>query len=150
MPSRERPDGFTLVEALLAVVIIGIISTIALVNYTGMRQRGFEREAGAYLQLLRQASLAYYQRWNLYPTSINNLRPAPNAPPVIQIPEQTNRLSRWAYCYASTDRAQWSLPRALFKNLDNSVQGSYREIVQNGTMTDFSTGASGAWLADEP
>ena len=139
-----------LVEALVTVVIIGILATVALAGYGEMRQQALRREADAYLQLMRQAALAHYQRWRVYPTSLNDLRPQAGAPSVIQVPEQANRLSSWAYCYASANPAQWSAPRALFKRSDGTLQGSYRDITAAGAISDAAQGADPAWLADEP
>ena len=150
---REWP-GFTLLEALMTVLCVGIISTIAITAYTGAQQEGYRREAAAYLQVLRQAALAHYQQWGAYPTTINNLRPTANAPPIVQVPAQTDRLSRWAYGYGSSDptqdSTQWVPPRALFRNFNGSLQGSYREMAIDGTITDFTTGADFGWLTDEP
>jgi prepilin-type N-terminal cleavage/methylation domain-containing protein len=39
MPSRARARGFSLIEALLVLAIIGIISAIAIPSYLGQRRR---------------------------------------------------------------------------------------------------------------
>ena len=47
--------GFTLLEILITVIIIGILSAIAIPNYTKSRERALDKEAQVVLNLIHAA-----------------------------------------------------------------------------------------------
>lgn len=98
---RRRSGGFTLIEILLAVVIVGVLATLALGNYARIRQTALDREAVGYLQMLRHAALAYYEEWQAYPTLRSQV-------PAVQTPLS----GHWTYDFRDTNTAQWTTPRA--------------------------------------
>lgn len=51
--------GFTLVEILVAIVIIGILVALALPNFTTTKEKTLDREAKATLALMRAANRIY-------------------------------------------------------------------------------------------
>ncbi len=56
MYERTRAHGFTLIEVLIVVAIIGIVSAMILVTFSGQRQtRNLERAAREVLATLREA-----------------------------------------------------------------------------------------------
>lgn len=109
-------------ELLIVVVVVGILAVIGGIGYTHSLRDAHERDAVAYLQVLRQAALAYRQTWNAYPTSINQV-PEAMAPPV------TQTSSRWTYTFSRTDPTQWTLPTATEKS-----GAGQRQILENGTI----------------
>ena len=55
---RGRPKlltGFTLLELMLVVVIVGIIATFAIPGYLGVKQRAEGRQAARQLKLIQDA-----------------------------------------------------------------------------------------------
>lgn len=73
--------GFTLLEILIVVVIIGILASLGLPNFIKTREYALEQEAVSNLQLIRQAERIYrMEMGNYYPangredniTNINN------------------------------------------------------------------------------
>ena len=59
MRERRRP-GFTLVEMIIVVAILGILATIAVPNFIRMQTRSRTSEAYTNLALLREAQLNRY------------------------------------------------------------------------------------------
>jgi prepilin-type N-terminal cleavage/methylation domain-containing protein len=63
VPSRRRRDdqgGFTLIELMVTVLIVGILITIALPTFLGARQRALNRAAQADLRTAMTAAEVYY------------------------------------------------------------------------------------------
>jgi len=54
--------GFTLLEVLIAVIIVSILSTLGFVQYGKLMERQYGRNAVAYLRAIRAAELDYYIR----------------------------------------------------------------------------------------
>ena len=62
--------GFTLLEILITVIIIGILSAIAIPNYTKSRERSLDKEAQIVLNLIHAAEKMHYMRsTSYYPNS---------------------------------------------------------------------------------
>jgi prepilin-type N-terminal cleavage/methylation domain-containing protein len=79
------PRGFTLVELLLVLAIIGILATISIANYRHARLRGTETAAIGALSAINRAQFAYMQtcgRQKFAPhlTSLGKLNPGSTVP----------------------------------------------------------------------
>lgn len=66
--------GFTLIEMLIAVIVIGILASIALPRYVVVVERARSSEARNILGQIRAAELAYYLEFDQYTTSRTNLQ----------------------------------------------------------------------------
>lgn len=151
--AERRPFGFTLVELLLVVVILGILSTVGLVNWSKARQQVLDNDAKTHLRILDTKALEY-QVDDLnghYPTSINDVRPTRpdgtrGAPPV---PPKGDGVSQWAYCYDQGDPGLggYARPKAILKL---GRPGAGRTFVINAPRGAPVLGNLSDCLSDEP
>ena len=76
---REHVDlarsesGFTLIELLVVVAIIGILSAIAIPQFSAYRERGFDGQAVADLKNLALAQDSYFAVNGAYTTQVADL-----------------------------------------------------------------------------
>jgi prepilin-type N-terminal cleavage/methylation domain-containing protein len=69
----RNEKGFTLIELMIVVAIIGVLATIAVTQFNGYRVRGYNADA---ISVLKAASLtqeAYFVDHNTYATSKDTL-----------------------------------------------------------------------------
>jgi type IV pilus assembly protein PilA len=65
MKLRNR-KGFTLVELMIVVAIIGILAAIAIPNFLNFRLKAKTSEAKSNLGGIRSTEVAYVAEWNMY------------------------------------------------------------------------------------
>jgi|KBSMisStaDraftv2_1062788.scaffolds.fasta_scaffold567205_1 prepilin-type N-terminal cleavage/methylation domain-containing protein len=68
MTNLRGQSGFTLIEVLVVVVIIGVLAAIAIPQFTGHRGRAFEATLKADLRNAAVAEEAYYAQNQVYKT----------------------------------------------------------------------------------
>jgi len=70
---RTAEGGFTLIELVVVLAILGILLALAVPRYLGARKRAFKAEIDNILQEVKTLSWAYYQEHDLFPSSITNI-----------------------------------------------------------------------------
>lgn len=65
----RRRDGFTLIELVVVLAVLGILISLAVPRYLGARKKAYKAEAENVLQEMRTLEWAYYQQFNLFDTS---------------------------------------------------------------------------------
>ena len=69
-PKKEK--GFTLVELLIVISIIGVLATLLMANFIGIRQRARDAQRKADLRQIQSALEIYRSDQGAYPTTIPN------------------------------------------------------------------------------
>ncbi|MDR7556483.1 MAG: type II secretion system protein [Armatimonadota bacterium] len=70
---RAGQGGFTLIELVVVLAILGILLALAVPRYLGARKRAYKAEAQNLLQELKTLSWAYYQEYDRFNTSLTSL-----------------------------------------------------------------------------
>src|SRR5512134_821853 len=66
LKSIRNRKGFTLVELMIVVAIIGILAAIAIPNFLNFRLKAKTSEAKSNLGAIRSTEVAYFAEWNSY------------------------------------------------------------------------------------
>ncbi|MFZ2603680.1 MAG: prepilin-type N-terminal cleavage/methylation domain-containing protein [Candidatus Omnitrophota bacterium] len=65
--------GFTLLELIIVIIIIGVLATLGFTQYTKVVEKGRAAEARAILGTLRTAENAYFQEFGVYTATVTEL-----------------------------------------------------------------------------
>jgi prepilin-type N-terminal cleavage/methylation domain-containing protein len=71
--ARENESGFTLVELLIVIVILGVLSGIVVFSVSGISDRGTASACKANLSSVKVASEAFYAKGGTYAADLTGL-----------------------------------------------------------------------------
>ncbi len=69
MYSLKKQKGFTIVELLIVIVVIGILATLVIVTFSGIQQKGRNSQRQTDINALQSHVEAYYASTGTYPTA---------------------------------------------------------------------------------
>lgn len=125
--TRRRAHGFTLVELMVVIVIIGLLSTVVMINVMPSQDRAMSEKARADISVLEQAVETYRLDNLAYPRTEHGLGALLKAPPGLARPE---RYRQGGYIRRLPDDP-WG----------NAYQ--YRQPGRSGSFDVFSYGSDG-------
>jgi prepilin-type N-terminal cleavage/methylation domain-containing protein len=77
LPSLRSRAGFTLIELITVVILIGVLSGIATMRYLSLENDGLAAKVGSEMQEIRLASINYFSEHEVWP--------APSTPGVVPV-----------------------------------------------------------------
>ncbi len=66
MLAKRNEKGFTLIELMIVVAIIGILAAIAVPSFMSYRQRSYDKQANSVIKNVGAAQSAYNARYEAY------------------------------------------------------------------------------------
>ena len=64
---KKSQKGFTLIELMIVIAIIGILAAIAIPQFAKYRARSFNTQALADARIIKMEAVSYYSEWDHYP-----------------------------------------------------------------------------------
>jgi prepilin-type N-terminal cleavage/methylation domain-containing protein len=71
MTLKRKQEGFTIVELLIVIVVIGILAALVITTFTGIQQKARDTERQADVKALQGQVEAYYAQKGYYPARTN-------------------------------------------------------------------------------
>lgn len=101
----KNKQGFTIVELLIVIVIIGILATITIVAYNGIQGRARDSARVSSMDSIKKSLELFYADNSYYPNS-NQIQDATFRQNSLQLPNSVvtapGTSSKIGYCWAST------------------------------------------------
>ncbi len=64
---KKRQSGFTIVELLIVIVVIGILATLVIVTFTGIQQKARNSQRQTDINAVDSHVESFYAQWGFYP-----------------------------------------------------------------------------------
>jgi type IV pilus assembly protein PilA len=77
MRRRAADDGFSLIELLVVMIIIGILASIAIPIFLSQKQHGYDAQAKSDTRTAATMELSYFTDFGIYTPSIQTPTPPP-------------------------------------------------------------------------
>lgn len=137
MVKQASQRGFTLVELLIVISIIGILAGFLFVNFANVRERGRDSRRKHDLSEVKTALRLYYNDYQSYPSSTNNLIVgcgpdgdslstcawgdsfAIGSTVFMELPIDPVNAGQYSYQYAQTEGGENFLLQAYLENLSD-------------------------------
>ena len=71
--NEKKEEGFTLIELMIVIAIIGILAAIAIPQFSAYRTRSYNSSAQSDVRNIATAQEAYYVDYSTYTSDVDNL-----------------------------------------------------------------------------
>jgi len=134
---KRLEEGFTLVEILIVVVIIGILAAIAIPTYFKYVERGYASDAKVQMKNILENSKLYYSENDEFPEDVKIM----NEEGYANVPEST--LRKWQFTIELTyESSQGISGNITAESLDEMKGGAGKILmydVQQGKFLGYGT-----------
>jgi prepilin-type N-terminal cleavage/methylation domain-containing protein len=134
----SNKKGFTLIEVLVVVSIIGLLASVVLVGLGGFRSRGRDARRVTDLKSLQNGMELYFARNNAYPNALGDLITAGIG--ITKLPKDPAAGADYFYSFRTADRQSYVLSARLDATAgDTMFSDSNSEVVvgnYTGTVTN--------------
>lgn len=123
MQQRTRRNGFTLIEIMVVVIVIGVLSALILPSFLGRAEKARVAAAQQQIRSLETAIVLFQQDYSRFPEDLDDLVERPS----------------------DIDESQWTPPTVRPKDLEDPWGNAfvYRQPGDNGPYDLLSMGADG-------
>lgn len=153
MINRSRQDGFTIIELLIVIVVIGILAAIVIVAYNGVQDRARASSVKSDLASAKKTLMLYKVDHGTYPTNASSLADAGLKISNTSSYEMRTNYSNFYYCHDITNntfsigaRAASSSAQSFYVTSNEPV--SVHNGVISSTLNCAKLGLSGTGAAD--
>ena len=134
---KKINEGFTLIEILIVVVIIGILAAVAIPTYFQYVQRGYASDAKVQIKNILENSKLYYSENDEFPEDVQTM----NLEGYANVPEST--LRKWTFTLDLTyDETTGLSGTVTAESLDDMNGGAGKILlfdVTTGNFTGYGT-----------
>jgi len=129
---KKFQEGFTLVEILIVVVIIGILAAIAIPTYFKYVERGYASDAKVQMKNILENSKLYYSENDEFPEDVKIM----NEEGYANVPEST--LRKWQFTIELTYESSQGISGSVTaESLDGMKGGTGKVIVYDVQLGKF-------------
>jgi type IV pilus assembly protein PilA len=136
--SLKRQDGFTLVELMVVVAIIGLLSAVAVPNFKKYQAKSKMSEAKLQLSALYTAESSFYSDYNMYSNCLTYMGFDPG-------PEVANRYYAIGFSNAAAINAS-AHAAAVNSGLNAADCPATNAVTQGGTLTGGTSANTSTWF----
>jgi prepilin-type N-terminal cleavage/methylation domain-containing protein len=85
--------GFTLIEVLVVIVLIGVLGGIAIAQYASFRSRGYDSKVAAAVRGVATSEEAYYAQNRVYASDVDDIKMAVGDVAIAILPGNSGNLN---------------------------------------------------------
>ena len=131
---NKLKEGFTLVEILIVVVIIGILAAIAVPTYFSYVERGYASDAKVQMKNILENAKLYYSENDDFPDDVETL----NLEGYANVPQST--LNKWQFDIELTYEAGVGMFGTITAESQEEMKGGLGKIIVYDVTTGKYTG----------
>ena len=137
---KKINEGFTLIEILIVVVIIGILAAVAIPTYFKYVERGYASDAKVQVKNVLENAKLYYSENDEFPENVETM----NAEGYANVPEST--LNKWEFTLDLTYDETTGLSGQITAESKDEMNGGAGKIL----IYELSTGKFSGYGTNTP